>query len=1004
MAMIDAMPRVSSPVFVGRAAELDRLCRALDRAAGEQPTLVLISGEAGIGKTRLVTEFSSQARDDGALVLIGSAMQVGETGLPYAPIVGALRPLLRELPPERLDRLLGAGHAELAHLVPDLAPAERDRARVGDGTLSSAAYQARLFEVLLELLRRLAEDRPLVLVLEDIHWADAASRDLVRFLARNARDARLLVLATYRSDELHRRHALLPLLSELQRLDHVDDFELSTFDADELAAQLAGITGGAVGDELVETVLARSGGNPFFAEELMATGEAGLSLPRSLRDTLEGRLRSLDPSAQHVLRVASVAGVQVDHPLLASVADVAETELVEALREAVEHNLLVPTAPGEAPGYAFRHALVHEVAYDGLLPSERTHLHAEYARAIEAHPEVRMDEPARTTALLAHHWLMAHDLERALPAAIEAGRAAAAGLAFAEAGIYLERALELWPKVASDALPPGIERHTIVEEAAEAAVQSGDARRAIDLVRSVLAETDATAEPMRAGVLYHRLAWYANESGDWQGGVTALERAAELLPIDPPSRERARVLADLAHSLMIRGRFGESMALAEAALAVSRAVHAPLAEARALNALGLDLASRSDFERALPMLREAYASALALPDPVAIFLTAVGLGWTLDETGRHAESLELALSARERVARDGADARFGGQLASKASRALYELGRWDESEALIAETMAGAPTSYAMRWLISNRLRIHLGRGDLAAARADLDTYASLGERVIGPDPDLLGARRAELAILSGDATIAREIVRATLEQFVEPELDTDARMLLLIGVRAEAVEAEAGRAAGDVRRERDAVDRGGQLEHQLADHFARLDRLVAQPASILAADRALAAALVANIRGASDLDAWEAAVTGRRTLGRPFELASVLAWAAVARFAARRRDEGMAALTEAHAIATDLGARPLRTRLEAIARRARVGLEGVDTADDAADRLGLTRREREVLALLIGGRSNRQIGDELFMAESTAGVHVSNILGKLGVRRRHEAAVLAQRMGLGGS
>jgi DNA-binding CsgD family transcriptional regulator/tetratricopeptide (TPR) repeat protein len=606
--------------------------------------------------------------------------------------------------------------------------------------------------------------------------------------------------------------------------------------------------------------------------------------------------------------------------------------------------------------------------------------------------------------VLAHHWLMARDLERALNAAIAAGRAAAVGLGFAEARIYLERAIELWPKVAPRALPAGIDRREIVEEAAEASVQAGDARRSIDLVRSALAETDAVAEPMRAGSLYHRLSWYANEAGDWQSGVTALERAAELMPIDPPTRERARILADLSHSLMIRGRFGESMALAEAALAVARTVHAPIAEVRALNALGLDFASRSDFERALPVLREGYARALALSDPLAIFLTAVGLGWTLDETGRHSEALQLAVEARARVARDGAEARFGGQLASKASRALYELGRWDESESLIAETLSGTPTRYAVRWLLSNRVRLHAGRGDIEGARADLEAYAALGERVVGPDPDLIGARRAELAIQTGDAAIAREIVRATLGEIVEPELDTDARALMLIGLHAEAVEAEAARAAGDRRREGEAIARGAELERLVAEHFARIGRLVAQPATILAADQALAAALAAQVRGDADPDLWDAAAAGRRSLGRPFELASVLEWTALSRLAARRRDDGMAALVEAHAIATGLGARPLRTRLESIARRARVGLEGVDTADDAADRLGLTRREREVLALLIGGRSNREIGDQLFMAESTAGVHVSNILGKLGVRRRHEAAVLAQRMGLGGS
>ena len=272
-------------------------------------------------------------------------------------------------------------------------------------------------------------------------------------------------------------------------------------------------------------------------------------------------------------------------------------------------------------------------------------------------------------------------------------------------------------------------------------------------------------------------------------------------------------------------------------------------------------------------------------------------------------------SSRSRRARgstrDGAEARFGGQLASKASRALFELGRWDESEELIAETLSGTPTRYAVRWLLSNRIRLHAGRGDLDGARADLETYASLGERVVGPDPDLIGARRAELAIQTGDAAIAREIVRATLGEIVEPELDTDARALLLIGLRAEAVEAEAARAAGDGRREREAIARGAELERLVAGHFARIDRLVAQPAAILAADRALAAAMAAQVRGAADPDLWDAAAAGRRSLGRPFELASVLEWTAVSRLVARRRDDGMAALIEAHAIATDLGARP---------------------------------------------------------------------------------------------
>lgn len=238
---------------------------------------------------------------------------------------------------------------------------------------------------------------------------------------------------------------------------------------------------------------------------------------------------------------------------------------------------------------------------------------------------------------------------------------------------------------------------------------------------------------MRAGSLHHRLAWYLNESGDWQTGVTAMERAVELIPIDPPTPERARVVAELAHSLMVRSRFSESMALAEAALAISRAVGAGLAETRALTALGLDLACRSDLERGIPMLRDGYLLAVELGDPQAIFLTAVGLGWALDESARHEEAFEVARGARERLRTMGAEARFGGQLGSKMGRALYDLGRWDEAARVLDETIASEPTRYAMRWLLSNRIQLAIGRGHLSRARRDLLAYEALGERLVGP-------------------------------------------------------------------------------------------------------------------------------------------------------------------------------------------------------------------------------------------------------------------------------
>jgi DNA-binding CsgD family transcriptional regulator/tetratricopeptide (TPR) repeat protein len=1000
MGIIAAMARVSSPVFVGRTTELDRLSQALERASDGRPSTRLVAGEAGIGKTRLVAEFVEQARARDAQVLIGDCLQLGETGLPYAPFVGALRQLLRSLPSDRLDELIGAGRAELAHLLPDLGPAAPFPEASG-GTTNATAAQARLFEVVLGVLRRLADERTVVLVLEDLHWADSSTRDLLRFVVRNARDTRFLFVATYRSDELHRRHPLRPLLAELERLEDVDDIELGNFGEAELAAQLAGITGRPPTPEVVATILARSGGNPFFAEELIAAGHAGLALPRSLRDTLEDRVRQVGPTAQSVLQVASVAGAWIDHRLLAEVAALPEPVLTEAVREAVDSHLLLPTSPEESPGYRFRHELIQEVVYEELLPNERMRLHAAYANAIEARPELWSNDPAGTGAQLAHHWHLAHDPDRALPSSLRAARAAAAGFAFSEAQTLLERALELWPKVAPERLPRDVDRTVILEEAAEAAAQAGDPRRSIDFVRSALAETDAMADSRRAGVLHHRLAWYLNESGDWQAGVASLERAVELIPIDPPTPERARVLSDLAHSLMIRSRFTDSRALAEAALAISRATGARVAEARALVTLGLDLACRSDFDRGIPILRESYGLSVELGDPVAIFLGAVGLGWALDESAHHLEALELAREARERIRHLGAEARFGGQLASKASRALWELGRWDEAHALMDETIASGPTRYALRWLLSNRTRFHIHRGDLERARHDMLTYEALGERVVGPDPDLMDARRAELAIVAGEPVVARGIVREALDRIVEPDFDTDARQLLVIGLLAEADDADAGRSGGDRARVSAAIERADELEERMRRSMLRIGETVPVPAGVLLADGALAEALASRTRGGHDVDGWERAVALRRSLGRPFELATVLARLAEAQLRSGERDAAAATMGEAHAIAVTLNARPLRTRLEASARRARIGLAGVDTADDAADRLGLTPREREVLALLADGRSNRQIGEELYMAESTAGVHVSHILGKLGVTRRSEAAALAHRLGL---
>jgi predicted ATPase len=404
--------RVASPTFVGRVEELELLEAASRRAADADPAVVLLGGEAGVGKTRLIAELTSRCAT-GTRVLVGGCVPVGDGALPYAPIVEALRALIVDLGVSAVRELVGPSWPELARLLPALG--EPDHTVLPDQTA-----QARLFELLLGLLGRLGEQTPLVLVVEDVHWADRSTRDLLAFLARNLRRERVLLLVTYRNDE-RARQQLGPFLAELDRAGRVERIELTRLDQIQTRAQLVGILGTAPAAALVDAVFARSEGNPFFTEELLAALRAGSGeLPATVRDPLQGRIEALSESAQQVLRLAAAAGRQVPHPLLVAVAGLDEGPLNGALREAVAHQLLVMVEDG----YQFRHALLREVVDAGLLPGERARLHAAYAHALTEWPELSAGSPAVAAAELAIHWDAAGEPVRALPARVDAGLAA----------------------------------------------------------------------------------------------------------------------------------------------------------------------------------------------------------------------------------------------------------------------------------------------------------------------------------------------------------------------------------------------------------------------------------------------------------------------------------------------------------------------------------------------------------------------------------------------------
>jgi predicted ATPase len=514
--------RVSSPRFVGRADEL----AALEAALARTPAFCFVAGESGVGKSRLVGELESRAGAAGARVLVGRCLELGDTVYPYAPLVDALRPVVHEIDPPPAHR------AALAELLPELgepaaaasgnssfavrspaAPAGEPRAASPAGDLPATLLaKGRLLEALLALLEELGREQPLLLVIEDLHWADPSTRDFLVYLVCSARSERLCVVATYRSDELHRRHPLQPVLAELERASGAERIALDRFDRDEVADQLAGILDEPPDPSLADRLYERGGGNALYTEELLAASGAGVhELPDTLRDVLLARVERLPEAAQDVVRIAAVVERPVRHGMLEAVSRRSPEEVLEGAREAVAHQVLLTTA-GET--YAFRHALVGEAVHDDLLPGERTALHAAVGEAIERDPELLGDvSPARVAADLACHWRGALDLPRALGAAVQAGLAARRVYAHSEALRHFESALETWERVPDAAERAGMTRSELLRAAAGMAVDGFHAGRAVALQR------EAIAAGADHAILYAELADYLREANDQQAAV-----------------------------------------------------------------------------------------------------------------------------------------------------------------------------------------------------------------------------------------------------------------------------------------------------------------------------------------------------------------------------------------------------------------------------------------------------------------------------------------------------
>ena len=972
-------PREAPPSLVGRTDALQRLEVALAASADARGSTVLIEGEAGIGKTRLVSELGDRARRAGATVLSGRCIDLVGSGVPYLPLVEALWPL-------RGSPAAAGAHPELARLVPDLTESS-EPASVRPGGPES---RLRLFEETLALLEHLGAAAPIVLILEDLHWADRSTLGLVSFIAHAARQRRLLLVVTYRSEGLERDSSLRRLVAELLRARAAQALALEPLGRDEIARLLGGIEEAPVPAKLANEIYERSQGNPFFAEELLAAaGRGERTLPRALRDVLLRRIAGLDGETRSLLRVAAAAGRDVPYRLLAAIGVLPEARLVEALRGAVEHDVLVPNQP--AGSFRFRHALLAEAVYTTILPGEREDLHERLARALSEEPGLAAGS---TAAELAHHWTSAGRPIEALRTSVEAALDAEAVSGPAEALRHFERALDLWWQVADPEAAAGLGRGAVLARAAEVAYFAGAGERAPELMRQVISLADHD-DATQVGLLYERLGTFLLPVGDQEGARTAYERAAELIPDQPPSPERARVLAALGNSLLLSWQIVESRGACEQALAVADAIGDDRPALRALAVLGLDLHLLGFGAEGIECLLDARRRAREHGMAVEELRTYILLSDVYLTGGRLREAALDALEGVAKARQLGYERSSGIVMAANAAEALLGLGDWARAEEVLD---AAAPRIGGFRpeGVHIVRAELELQRGELEDARRHLDAakQAALEPQSTAAYACLV----AELALWERRPEEAASALDAALRVDAPGDVQIRTPRLCALALRAETERAQ----LAAVRRDAASVDSARERATQLLDR-ARRSAVDAAAVTVDAVGwLAVAEAEYSRVEGCSRPALWESAITVWDRLERSYP-AAYCRWrhAEALLSSGASRLEAAVPAREAHLAASKLGAQLLRTELDLLAQRARLDLTDPNTDEptDPDDVLGLTAREREVLRLLARGYTNREIAAELTISVKTTSVHVSHILRKLDVSSRLEAARIAHQL-----
>jgi DNA-binding CsgD family transcriptional regulator len=929
----------SSLPLVGRVAEVDALVAAYTAAAGGQSRVMLLTGNAGIGKTRLVEELRDRVAD-GAQVRVGESAPMAGAALAFGPFVAALGD-------------------------------EGEWLLAGDGEGDMLAARHRLFVRVLQLLAALAAQSPVVLVLEDLHWADESSRELLGFLAVRLRTEPVLVVGTLREEEL--AAGTRRWLAELERRPQVTRLRLGPLADTEVAGLVTGLLpAGAVAGQVAAVVRAAEG-NPLYARELAAAGPD--ALPPSISDAVLARMADLEDAARAVVEQVCVADGGLSHQQLSATFPLAEEPLLAAARQAVASGLLT----ARAGGYALRHEVIRQVVYSDLLPGERQRLHRRLAQTLA-------DEPGSDPGLLAQHWHLAGCPDRAAPAAALAARSATRARAYPEAARCYALALKLgaWAPESG----PGL-----LEEAAQTASWAGEPQHAVDWAAQALAQSG----PVDRARLLERLGHYQWEAGDLRAAVDATGQAIDLLGGDPPSKLQARILAAHATLRMLLADFDAALLLAERAVAAADRVDAVAAHAQGLATLGIIQAQRGDLDGGLAALRTSFDLARQAGSVEDVARAAINHMYLLCTAGRFTEALAVARSGRAATELLGTPTALTSVLDNNTAAVLIYTGRWQEADRLLAE-LVGRASGYAATYLQLRQLELAVGQGQQQRAAdlaAELGKLAEDNPRILGP----LHGCLAEQALYTGDLITAAEEVLNGLAALAYATLPADEIRLLAAGARVAADLALLPRPA----RPAGLGDQWAQAAATFAERVHGLTGLHSGGQREVAVFGDLVVAEQARERGTDSRATWRAVADAWHDVDQPYREAYARLREAETAVRAGRRDQAARALAACEALARALPSRPLLVLAQDLARRARLtGRSAADRTEAVAGaRFDLTGREQEVLARLAQGDSNRQIARALFISERTVAVHVSRILGKLGVRNRTEAATAGARLGL---